>query len=53
MDYEIVVGLEVHAELITPKPRFSAAAKTAFGSEVNTNVLSGLHRYARFAAGTE
>ncbi|MEF9983067.1 MAG: Asp-tRNA(Asn)/Glu-tRNA(Gln) amidotransferase subunit GatB [Oscillospiraceae bacterium] len=36
MEYEIVVGLEVHAELNT-KTKIYCGCKNAFGNEVNTN----------------
>lgn len=37
MDYEVVVGLEVHAELST-KTKIYCSCKNAFGGEVNSNV---------------
>ena len=36
-NYEIVVGLEVHAELST-KTKIFCSCKNEFGAEVNTNV---------------
>lgn len=36
MDYELIVGLEVHAELST-KTKIYCACKNEFGSEVNSN----------------
>ncbi len=36
MDYEIVVGLEVHAELNT-QTKIYCSCKNSFGSEVNSN----------------
>ena len=36
MDYEIVVGLEVHAELNT-ETKIYCSCKNSFGSEVNSN----------------
>ena len=36
-DWEIVIGLEVHAQVISQSKLFSGAA-TAFGSEPNTQV---------------
>lgn len=36
MEYEVVVGLEVHAELCT-KSKIYCGCKNAFGSEVNSN----------------
>ena len=52
MDYEIVVGLEVHAELNTQtKIYWQLQELLRLGSKLQ--LLPGLHRYARFAAGTE
>ena len=36
MDYEVVIGLEVHAELNT-KTKIFCSCKNSFGAEVNTN----------------
>ncbi|MCL2014560.1 MAG: Asp-tRNA(Asn)/Glu-tRNA(Gln) amidotransferase subunit GatB [Oscillospiraceae bacterium] len=40
MDYEVVIGLEVHAELST-ESKFLCACTTAFGGEPNTHVCPG------------
>ena len=45
-DYEIVVGLEVHAELNTESKIF-CDCKNAFGLEVNTQVCPSRRRPAR------
>ena len=52
MDYEIVVGLEVHAELNT-QTKIYCSCKNCLRLGSKLQLLPGLHRYARFAAGTE
>ena len=49
-DWEIVVGLEVHAQ-VTSKAKLFSGASTAFGGEPNTPCLAGRRRDARHAAG--
>lgn len=41
-DWEIVVGLEVHCEVISNAKLFSGAA-TAFGAEANTQEIGRAH----------
>lgn len=38
MDYDIIIGLEIHAELATKSKMFCACANYADGAEPNTNV---------------
>lgn len=50
MDYEIVVGLEVHAELNT-QTKIYCSCKNSFGSEVNSNccpVCTGMPVLCRY-----
>ena len=52
MAWEIVVGIETHAQLLTKSKIFSGAS-TAFGAAPNTQASRGRHRAARRAAGAE
>ena len=42
MDYEAVIGLEVHAQLLTDSKIFCSCS-TKFGAEPNTHTLSLIH----------
>ena len=52
MEYEPVIGLEVHAQLLT-RSKIFCGCSTAFGEEPNHPDLSCLHRTARFSSGHE
>ena len=52
MNWEIVIGLETHAQLSTRSKIFSGAS-TAFGAAPNTQASRGRHRAAGRAAGAE
>lgn len=52
MDYEIVVGLEVHAELNT-ETKIYCSCKNSFGSEVNSNCCPVCTGMPGFSAGPE
>ena len=40
--YEVIIGLEVHAQVLSESKLFSTSS-TKFGSEPNTQVLSLIH----------
>ena len=52
MSWEVVIGLETHAQLSTQSKIFSGAS-TAFGAAPNTQASRGRHRAARRAAGAQ
>ena len=52
MDWEVVIGLETHAQLSTASKIFSGAS-TAFGAAPNTQASRRGHRAARRAAGAQ
>ena len=52
MEYEVVIGLEVHAHLLTDSKIFCGCA-TAFGAAAQYPGLRGLPGDARVAAGAE
>ena len=52
MPFEPVIGLEIHAQLLTPSKIFCGCS-TTFGAPPNTNICPGLPRAARRAAGPQ
>ncbi len=51
-EWETVIGLECHVELTTRTKMF-CGCRNEFGAEPNTNVVPGLPRASRVAAGPE
>ena len=51
-DWEVVVGLEVHAQ-VTSQAKLFSGASTAFGGAPNSACLAGRRRDAGHAAGDQ